>query len=203
MFTEEGKRLELLLERAIFASRWILAPFYLGLAFSILLLLYKFVEELFHIAARAFKGTEAEVILGVLSLVDLTLTASLLVIVIFSGYENFVSKIDHTTHRDWPEWMGTIDFTALKLKLLSSIVAISAIQLLKQFMDVKKVPDRELFWYVVIHLVFVGSSVLLALSDRIAGGGNHHAPAPAKPSAAPEHGATEVAAAPAVKPKPT
>jgi uncharacterized protein (TIGR00645 family) len=160
----------------LFMSRWALAPFYLGLAFSILLLLYKFIEEVAHVAAKTFKGSEADVILGVLSLVDLTLTASLLIIVIFSGYENFVSKIDHSKHRDWPEWMGTIDFTALKLKLLSSIVAISAIQLLKQFMDVKKVPDRELFWYVVIHLVFVGSSVLLALSDRIAG--HSHAPVP-------------------------
>lgn len=176
MYDAQRKQIETLLERAIFASRWILAPFYLGLAASIVLLLYKFMEELLHIAARTIKGTEAEVILGVLSLVDLTLTASLLVIVIFSGYENFVSKIDHSSHRDWPEWMGTIDFTALKLKLLSSIVAISAIQLLKQFMDVKKVPDRELFWYVVIHLVFVASSVLLALSDRIASGGDHHAP---------------------------
>jgi uncharacterized protein (TIGR00645 family) len=165
-------KLETLLESALFASRWLLAPFYLGLAVSIIFLLVKFLQEVVHIAAITFKGSEADVILGVLSLVDLCLTASLLIIVIFSGYENFVSKIDHSRHRDWPEWMGTIDFTALKLKLLSSIVAISAIQLLKQFMDVKKVPDRELFWYVVIHLVFVGSSVLLALSDRIAGHGH-------------------------------
>ena len=108
-------------------------------------------------------------ILGVLSLVDLALTGSLLLIVIFSGYENFVSKIDHSGHRDWPEWMGAIDFTALKIKLLGSIVAISAIQLLKQFMEVKTASDRDLRWYVVIHLVFVVSSVLLALSDRISG----------------------------------
>jgi uncharacterized protein (TIGR00645 family) len=164
-------KLEHMVETALFASRWLLAPFYLGLAISIVFLLVKFVQEVVHIAAITLKGSEADVILSVLSLVDLSLTASLLIIVIFSGYENFVSKIDHSRHRDWPEWMGTIDFTALKLKLLSSIVAISAIQLLKQFMDVKKVPDRELYWYVVIHLVFVASSVLLALSDRIAG---HH-----------------------------
>ena len=91
-----------------------------------------------------------------LSLVDLALTGALVLIVIFSGYENFVSKIDHTSIADWPEWMGTIDFTALKIKLLASIVAISAIQLLKQFMAVKTTSDRELMWYVVIHLVFVG-----------------------------------------------
>lgn len=160
-------------EKILFASRWLLAPFYLGLTIAVVVLLVKFLEELVHVAVLAVKGTEAEVILGVLSLVDLTLTGSLIIIVIFSGYENFVSRIDHSNHRDWPEWMGTIDFTALKLKLLSSIVAISAIQLLKQFMNAPKVPDRELFWYVVIHLVFVGSSVFLALSDWIAGEADH------------------------------
>jgi uncharacterized protein (TIGR00645 family) len=167
-------RAEYVLETIIFASRWLLAPFYLGLAISIVVLLIKFLFELAHIAAHAFTASESEVILGVLSLVDLALTGSLLIIVIFSGYENFVSKIDHSGHRDWPEWMGTIDFGALKLKLLSSIVAISAIQLLKQFMALDKVTDRELMWLVVIHVVFVVSSVLLALSDRLAGHSNSH-----------------------------
>ena len=93
------------------------------------ILLMKFVQELAHLAQMALVGSESDIILGVLTLVDLSLTGSLLLIVIFSGYENFVSKIDHSGHRDWPEWMGTIDFTGLKLKLLWSIVAISAIQL--------------------------------------------------------------------------
>jgi uncharacterized protein (TIGR00645 family) len=159
------------LETLIFASRWLLAPFYLGLAISLVVLLIKFMAELLHIAVHAFTSTESEVILGVLSLVDMTLTGSLLVIVIFSGYENFVSKIDHSGHRDWPEWMGTIDFSGLKLKLLSSIVAISAIQLLKQFKSLNTVSDRDIFWLVLIHVVFVVSGVLLALSDRIAGHG--------------------------------
>jgi uncharacterized protein (TIGR00645 family) len=167
------KRLEALLEATLFASRWLLAPFYLGLAVSIVIVLIKFLEELYQIAMKAFSSTEADVIVGVLSLVDLALTGSLLLIVIFSGYENFVSKIDHSGHRDWPEWMGAIDFTALKIKLLGSIVAISAIQLLKQFMEVRTVSDRDLWWYVIIHLVFVGSSVLLALSDRISGEARH------------------------------
>lgn len=162
------EKAEWVLESLIFASRWILAPFYLGLAVSLLILLIKFMAELWHMASHAFTSTESEVILGVLALVDLTLTGSLLIIVIFSGFENFVSKIDHSGHRDWPEWMGTIDFGALKLKLLSSIVAISAIQLLKQFMSIGKVSEREIFWLVIIHVVFVTSSVLLALSDRIA-----------------------------------
>ena len=182
-----ARRLELGLEQFLFACRWLLAPFYVGLALAILILLIKFIEEFLHIALKAFTASEADIILGVLSLVDLTLTGSLLVIVMFAGYENFVSKIDHSHHRDWPEWMGTIDFTALKLKLMSSIVAISAIQLLKQFMAVKGASDRDLTWHVVIHLVFVGSSVLLALSDRISG--DHHVPSPpakAHPSASPE-----------------
>jgi uncharacterized protein (TIGR00645 family) len=185
-----AEKIERGLETAIFASRWLLAPFYLGLAASIALLLYRFMAEMVHVAAIAFRGTDADVILGILSLVDLALIASLLIIVIFSGYENFVSKIDHASHRDWPEWMGTIDFTALKLKLLSSIVAISAIQLLKQFMALNKTSDRDLWWSVVIHVVFVTSSVLLALSDRIASGSHHAAPTvtpPSTPPPAPGH----------------
>ena len=181
LFEKYSGRIETILEKMLFASRWILAPFYLGLAASLIVLLIKFLGELIHIAAHAFTATESEVILGVLALVDLALTGSLIVIVIFSGYENFVSKIDHSGHEDWPAWMGKIDFTALKLKLLSSIVAISAIQLLKQFMAVKGASDRDLMWYVIIHMVFVVSSVLLALTDRISG--DHHAPAPpAKPA---------------------
>jgi uncharacterized protein (TIGR00645 family) len=171
---------ERVLEGCLFASRWLLAPFYLGLAFALVVLLIKFVQEVWHIAKIAIWASETDVILGVLSLVDLVLTGSLIIIVIFSGYENFVSKIDHSKHQDWPEWMGTIDFTALKLKLLSSIVAISAIHLLKKFMDVSKIADRDLYWYALIHCVFVVSMLLLALSDRISGHG-HTPPVPPKP----------------------
>ena len=167
--TSLPKRIENLAERMLFASRWLLAPFFLGLAVALAILLIKFMAELTHLTLGAFSMSEGDVIVGVLSLVDLVLTGSLLIIVIFSGYENFVSRVDHSGHTDWPEWMGTIDFTALKLKLLSSIVAISAIQLLKQFMSLQKTSDRDLYWLVIIHIVFVISSVLLALSDRIAG----------------------------------
>jgi len=166
---EQKVPLETSLERLLAASRWLLAPFFVGLALAIIILLIKFVQEFYHLAARAFTITESEAILGILSLVDIALTGALVMIVIFSGYENFVYKIDHTAHRNWPEWMGSIDFTALKIKLLGSIVAISAIQLLKQFMAVKTASDRDLMWYVGIHLVFVVSSVLLALSDRLSG----------------------------------
>ncbi len=162
----------------LFSSRWLLAPFFFGLAISILLLLVKFLQELAHIAGGMFSVSGSQLVADVLGLVDLTLTASLLIIVVFSGYENFVSRIDHTHHRDWPEWMGSIDFTGLKLKLLSSIVAISAVQILRLFLALGTTSDRELRWSIIIHVVFVVSSVLLALSDRITGGLNA-VPAPA------------------------
>jgi uncharacterized protein (TIGR00645 family) len=168
--------LEGLIERLLTASRWLLAPFFLGLALGIVILLIKFVQEFYHMAQHAVGSTGEEAILGMLSLVDLALTGALVTIVIFSGYENFVSRIDHTDERDWPSWMGSIDFTALKIKLLGSIVAISAIQLLKQFMAVRTVSDRDLWWYAGIHIVFVVSSVLLALSDRLSGDIKHREP---------------------------
>src|SRR5258706_3679656 len=128
-------------------------------------LLIKTIQEMFHFLVTIFSASEADVILGVLTLVDLTLTGSLVVIVVFAGYENFVSRIDVEEHEDWPQWMRTIDFSGLKLKLMSSIVAISAIQLLKAFMNIAQTNDRDLQWYVVIHLVFVVSGLLFALSD--------------------------------------
>ena len=159
--------IERVLEKFLFSSRWLLAPFYVGLVLSLALLMIKAMQEIVHFVMHIFDQTEAEVILGVLALIDLTFTGSLIVIVIFSGYENFVSKIDEADHKDWPEWMGKIDFTGLKLKLLSSIVAISAIQLLKAFMHINNTSGRDLQWLVIIHLVFVGSGVILALTDKI------------------------------------
>jgi uncharacterized protein (TIGR00645 family) len=164
--------IERLLERFIFSSRWLLAPFYLALVVTLAVLLLKAVQELGHFILEAWSATESDVILGVLALIDLTLTGSLIVIVIFSGYENFVSRIEASEHRDWPEWMAKIDFTGLKLKLMSSIVAISAIQVLKAFMNLRNITDRDLMWYVIIHLVFVVSGLVLALTDRVSEGGH-------------------------------
>ncbi|AMJ62571.1 TIGR00645 family protein [Bosea sp. PAMC 26642] len=157
------------LESVLSASRWLLAPFYLLLVVALGGLLVKALQEAWHFISHVFTATESEVILGVLALIDLTFTGSLIVIVIFSGYENFVSKIDPSAHRNWPEWMSRIDFSGLKLKLISSIVAISAIQVLKAFMNVKGTSDRDLMWLVVIHVVFVGSGLLMAWTDRISG----------------------------------
>lgn len=159
--------LERLLEKFLFSSRWLLAPFYVMLVIALGVLLLKGVQETFHFVAHAWGSNESEVILGVLALVDLTFTGSLIVIVIFSGYENFVSRIDSGQHPDWPEWMSKIDFTGLKLKLISSIVAISAIQVLKAFMNLKSISDRDLMWYVAIHMVFVLSGLIMAFSDKL------------------------------------
>jgi uncharacterized protein (TIGR00645 family) len=160
------------LEKFLFASRWLLAPFYVALVFALGVLLIKAMQELWHFSSHALTMSESQVILAVLALIDLTLTGSLILIVIFSGYENFVSKIRHTDHEDWPEWMGKIDFSGLKLKLLSSIVAISAIQVLKAFMNLKNITDRELIWYVGIHMMFVVSGVFMALTDKLSGEGH-------------------------------
>ena len=159
--------MERFLERGMFASRWLMAPFYIGLVLSLMLLLVKFVQELIHLAPRIMDMKESDAILGILTLIDMSLAGNLLLIVIFSGYENFVSKIHVDNHEDKPAWMGKVDFSGLKLKLIASIVAISGIQLLKQFMNVSNVPKEELMWLVIVHLTFVLSGVMLALMDLI------------------------------------
>ena len=132
------------------------------------MLLLKFLRILYDFVTNALGASESDIILGVLSLIDVTLTANLVVIVVFSGYENFVSRIDPSGHPDWPEWMTHIDFSGLKQKVLASIVAISAVQVLKAFMNLDATLNTErLAWLVGIHVVFVISALLLAWSDRI------------------------------------
>ncbi|MEO5337081.1 MAG: TIGR00645 family protein [Magnetospirillum sp. WYHS-4] len=162
------------LEQTIFASRWLMAPFYLGLTICLGLLTVKFLQELIHIVPQTLALTENQMILAVLSLIDLSLAGNLLLMVIFAGYENFVSKIDTGGHEDRPEWMGKVDFSGLKLKLIASIVAISGIHLLKAFMNVEAMSKESLAWMVGIHMVFVVSGVLLALMDRIIEGPPQH-----------------------------
>ncbi|NKA01026.1 MAG: TIGR00645 family protein [Proteobacteria bacterium] len=156
------KKVEGLLEKTIFASRWILAPFYLGLSLSLLVLLYEFIHEIIDFIKIVHSTDIAGVLLFILSLVDISLAGNLLIIVIFSGYENFVSKIDVKNHEDKPDWMGT-----LKIKLISSIVAISGIHLLKIFMNLNNYDREKIILYVIVHLSFVASGVLLALMDYI------------------------------------
>lgn len=167
-----AKRLEHFFENFLFSCRWLLAPFVIALAFSLLVLLLKVGQHVAHLAETAVSASESSVVLDILGLIDLTLTGSLVVLVIFSGYENFVSRIDPGRSGPWPEWMTAIDFSGLKLKLMSSIVAISGIQTLRAFMDIENQSDRSLKWSIGIHLGFVLATVLLALSDRI---GSHAA----------------------------
>ncbi len=159
---------EAMIENGLFASRWLMAPIYVGLVGGLILLVMSFFQELMHLFGQFPELNQNDIILGILSLIDLSLAGNLLLIVIFSGYENFVSKMETEEHIDQPEWKGTVDFTTLKLKLIASIVAISGIHLLKVFMDVNKYTDSHIMWMVVIHLVFVVSGVLLALMDKIA-----------------------------------
>lgn len=166
--------LEKRFERGLFASRWLMAPMYLGLVVSLAMLTVVFGKELVYYAPQVLTMTSEEAILVVLTLIDLTLAGNLLLIVLFSGYENFVSKLDIAETVDRPSWMGTVDFSGLKMKLIASIVAISGIHLLKQFMEIgDEVPtgpinESELMWLVIIHLTFVLSGVLLALMDWLA-----------------------------------
>ena len=161
------KRVEGGVESLIFNSRWLMAPFYIGLAVSLAVLLLKFCMMLWEFIVHAPGSKETDIILGVLSLIDVSLTGNLILIVVFSGYENFVSKIDPGDHPDWPDWMTKVNFAGLKQKLLASIVAISAIQVLKAFMNIDAVFDAQrLGWLVGVHLMFVISTLMLALSDR-------------------------------------
>ena len=161
------KRYEQFLERFIFGSRWLLAPFYLGLVGAIALLLYKFVKEFINLLPVVWSGDGGQVMVGVLTLVDVALVANLLLIIIFAGYENFVSKIDTGDHEDRPDWMGHVSFSDLKIKVIGSIVAISGIELLKAFVDVDAYTTEQLAWKVGLHMTFVVSGVLFAVMDRL------------------------------------
>ena len=175
-------RLETAFERLLFQSRWLMAPFYAGLVLALAMLLVVFAKELFYYLPKVFSLehglTSNDGILAVLTLVDISLAANLLLIVMFSGYENFVSKLDLDGETDRPPWMGTVDFSGLKMKLIASIVAISGIQLLKTFMNIGKtgyeLDQVEAMWGVIIHLTFVVSGVLLALMDWLASKTDKH-----------------------------
>ncbi len=163
--------LEVKFEQLLFASRWLLAPIYLGLVVALMVLLGVFLHELWLYIPKAFSMDADKVVVMLLTLIDMALAGNLLLIVIFSGYENFVSKFDVEKGDDRPDWMGKIDFSGLKIKLIASIVAISAIQLLKQFMEIGKgevdaaQAAHDMRWMVILHLTFVISGVLMALMD--------------------------------------
>jgi len=158
--------LEALVEWVIYTSRWLMAPVYLGLIVALAILIITFFRELYLQAPQVLQMDETDIILLVLTLVDLSLAGNLVLIILFSGYENFVSKMEMAhKDRDRPEWMGTIDFSGLKIKLIASIVAISGIHLLKIFMNLANYTQEQLVWYVIIHLTFIFSGVCVAAMD--------------------------------------
>ena len=159
--------MEKLLENTLYASRWLLAPVYLGLSFALLALAIKFFQEVFHLVPILFSIKETDLILVILSLVDMALVGGLLVMVMFSGYENFVSQIDLKEGSEKLNWLGKMDAGSLKNKVAASIVAISSIHLLKVFMDAENVSNDKMFWYVIVHLTFVLSAFLMGYLDKI------------------------------------
>jgi uncharacterized protein (TIGR00645 family) len=163
--------MERTIERLLFASRWILAPVYLGMSLALVALGVKFFMELYHLLTGVVGMAEADLVLILLALVDMVLVGSLIVMVMFSGYENFVSALDVDEGTEKLAWLGKLDANSLKLKVASSIVAISSIHLLRAFMETPTMvsEDREsaLMWYVIIHLTFVVSAVMMGLLDRI------------------------------------
>jgi uncharacterized protein (TIGR00645 family) len=178
MSTPAGGKLERALELVLFASRWLLAPFYLGMILGLALILFVFFRELFEQLQHLDSLNGEGVIILALGLIDLSLSANLVLIVMFAGYENFVSKMHIGRHEDRPDWMGTVDFSGLKLKLIASIVAISAIALLRAFLPLgdRTVPvdGPRIGWMVAIHLTFVVSGVLLALMDWLTSKADQH-----------------------------
>ncbi len=162
------KSLELLVEKTMYASRWLLAPIYVGLSLAVFALGIKFFQELIHIFEHVFSMQESDLILTVLTLIDMSLVGSLIVMVMFSSYESFVSKIDLDQDTDKLDWLGKLDANTLKLKVAASIVAISSIHLLRIFMKAETIDNDKLMWYTIIHMAFVVSALLLAVLDKIA-----------------------------------
>jgi uncharacterized protein (TIGR00645 family) len=159
--------MEKLIEKSLYAARWVLAPLYLGLSLALALLTLKFFQEALHFFPLIFSTTESDLVLVILSLVDLSLVGGLVVMVMLSGYENFVSSIDIEEGGEKLSWLGKLDAGSLKQKVAASIIAISSIHLLQKFMNATEVDNDKLMWYVIIHLTFVVSAIGMAWVDRL------------------------------------
>jgi uncharacterized protein (TIGR00645 family) len=159
--------MEKTIETLMLRSRWLLAPVYLGLSLALIALMIKFFQEVWHLFSHIFSATEAEVVLVVLSLIDISLVGGLLVMVMMSGYENFVSELDSKGDGETLSWLGKMDASSLKMKVAASIVAISSIHLLRVFMNMDNVDSQKLMWYVIVHLTFVVSAFAMGALDRI------------------------------------
>jgi uncharacterized protein (TIGR00645 family) len=162
------RQLERGFQAAIFFSRWLLAPFLVGLVLCIFLLIYRFFGDFYELAIRLPTLTWHDLIVGVLNMIDIVLTANLVLIVIFSGYENFICKIDASEHPSLPEGVTAIDFSALKQRLLGSIAVIAAVDALAWYLDIEKEADRaKLEWVVAFPIMFVAAMLMLAIADRL------------------------------------
>jgi len=159
--------IERIIEYCIYASRWVLAPVYLGMSLALLALTIKFYQELYHFIPHILEMGESELILQLLTFIDLSLVGSLTIIVMFSGYDNFVSQLDIAEGTEKLSWLGTHDYGSLKMKVASSIVAISSIHLLKVFMNIEQSKSEDMLWYVVVHLTFVVSAFLMGYLEKI------------------------------------
>lgn len=154
-------------ENILYASRWLLAPIYMGLSLGLLMLGIKFFQEALHTLPIIFSLNESDLVLVILSLIDMALVGGLLVMVMLSGYENFVSSIDIEEGKEKLSWLGKMDSGSLKQKVAASIVAISSIHLLKAFMNAEQIDNEKLMWYVIIHLTFVLSALGMAVVDKM------------------------------------
>lgn len=159
------KSLEILVERIILSSRWILVAFYLGLVAALAVYAVSFAYKLLKVAKNAFVFDDADMILAMLGLIDAALVASLILMVMISGYENFVSRFDEAEAD--VSFLGKLDSGSLKIKVASSIVAISSIHLLQVFLNAQQYTDMQLMWLTFMHLAFVVSAVLLGYLERI------------------------------------
>ena len=162
-----GDAMENFIEKLMYSSRWIMAPIYLGLSLALLALGVKFFQEVFHIIPIILSMKEVELILVVLSLIDIALVGGLIVMVMFSGYENFVSRLDLEGNDDKLSWLGKLDSGSLKNKVAASIVAISSIHLLKVFMNTESIPNDKIQWYLLIHITFVLSAFAMGYLDKV------------------------------------
>ncbi len=161
------RKIETLLENIMYSTRWILAPICFGLSLALLALTIKFYQELFHILPSILSMPESDLVLKLLSLIDMVLVGGLLVMVMFASYENFVSQMNIHDHREKLDWLGKMDSGSLKTKVSISIVAISSIHLLRMFMAAQQIPNDKLFWYVVLHLTFVVSALVVTYMDKM------------------------------------
>lgn len=159
--------MERLIERLMYSSRWIMAPIYLGLSLILIALGIKFFQEILHVLPNILTMKEVDLVLVTLSLIDIVLVGGLIVMVMFSGYENFVSRLDVEESDDKLGWLGKLDAGSLKNKVAASIVAISSIHLLKVFMNTEHIPNDKIKWYLLIHITFVLSAFAMGYLDKI------------------------------------